>query len=157
MDKGTTFRDMHTRPGGFVIANAWDAGSARMLAGIGFEALATTSAGIALSLGQRDGAITRDQTLEATRAIVGATDRPVSADLENGFGDAPDVAAETIRRAAAIGLAGGSIEDATGDPSRPLYDFNHAVERVAAAVEAARAQAMPFLLTARAEGLLHPQ
>jgi 2-methylisocitrate lyase-like PEP mutase family enzyme len=157
MDKGTTFRDLHARDGAFVVANAWDAGSARLFASLGFEALATTSAGLSYVLGRRDGAATRDQTLESTRAIVDATDRPVSADLENGFGDAPETVAETIRRAAAIGLAGGSIEDATGDPARPLYDFGHAVERVAAAVEAARAQPTPFVLTARAEGLLFPQ
>jgi 2-methylisocitrate lyase-like PEP mutase family enzyme len=153
------FRALHARPGAFVIPNPWDAGSARILAAIGFEALATTSAGLAFALGRRDGegALSRAEILDNAAAIVGATALPVSADLENGFGDAPADCAETIRLAAAVGLVGGSIEDATGDATRdatrPLYDFNHAVERVAAAAEAARG--LPFILTARAENFLH--
>jgi 2-methylisocitrate lyase-like PEP mutase family enzyme len=131
--------------------NAWDAGTAQILAQLGFEALATSSAACAQSLGRRDGEITRDEAIAHARAIVGATDLPVSADLENGFGHAPADAALTIRLAGEAGLAGGSIEDATGDAAKPLYDFNAAVDRVAAAVEAARALPVPFILTARAE------
>jgi 2-methylisocitrate lyase-like PEP mutase family enzyme len=153
--KAAAFRALHERPGAFLIPNPWDAGSARMLSALGFEALATTSAGLAFSLGRRDGSASRDETLRNARAIVGATPLPVSADLENGFGAAPEAVAETIRLAAAIGLAGGSIEDATGDPERPIYDHGHAVERIAAAVEAARSLPFPFLLTARAENFLH--
>jgi 2-methylisocitrate lyase-like PEP mutase family enzyme len=149
------FRALHARPGAFVIPNPWDAGSARILASLGFEALATTSAGLAFSLGRRDGegAVTREETLANAAAIVAATPLPVSADLENGFAHDPAGCADTVRAAAAMGLVGGSIEDATGDPSRPLYDFGQAVERVAAAAEAARA--LPFVLTARAENFLH--
>jgi len=153
-EKAVAFRALHARPGAFVIPNPWDAGSARILAGLGFEALATSSAASAGVLGRRDGMITRDEALAHARAIVAACDLPVSADLEKGFGDAPEVVAETIRLAAETGLAGGSIEDATGDPDRPLFDFNHAVERVAAAVEAARSLSFPFVLTARTENFL---
>lgn len=153
--KAATFRALHARPGAFVIPNPWDAGTARILASLGFEALATTSAGLAHALGLRDGGTGRAETLANARAIVEATALPVSADLENGFGDAPEAAAETIRLAARAGLVGGSIEDATGDAARPIYDFGHAVERVAAAVEAARALPFPFVLTARAENFLH--
>ncbi len=153
--KARTFRALHARAGAFVIPNPWDAGSARILAAIGFEALATTSAGLAFGLGLRDGAVGREGTLANARDIVAATALPVSADLENGFGDAPAAAAETIRLAADTGLVGGSIEDASGDPERPIYDHGHAVERVAAAVEAARALPFPFVLTARAENFLH--
>ena len=134
--------------------NPWDGGSARILAGLGFEALATSSGAAAATLGRRDGALTRDEALALAKVIVDATDLPVSADLENGFGAAPQDAAATIRRAAEIGLVGGSIEDASGDPARPLYDIGHATERVAAAAEAARACAFPFTLTARAENYL---
>lgn len=148
------FRALHEGPGVFVIANAWDGGSARVLAGLGFQALATSSGAQAGTLGRRDGGVTREEALAHCRAIVAATDLPVSADLEKGFGDAPEAAAETIRLAAGVGLVGGSIEDATGDPRRPLYDMGHAVERVAAAVEAGRALGFPFTLTARAEGFL---
>jgi 2-methylisocitrate lyase-like PEP mutase family enzyme len=157
-DKAARFRALHQGPRAFVIANPWDAGSARLLAGLGFEALATSSGASAGILGKRDGKVTRDEALAQSRAIVEATDLPVSADLEKGFGDAPADAAETIRLAAATGLVGGSIEDATGDKDKPLYDINHAVERVAAAVQAARALAFPFTLTARSENFLrgHP-
>jgi 2-methylisocitrate lyase-like PEP mutase family enzyme len=154
IDKANLFRALHAAPGAFVIANAWDAGSARVLSGLGFVALATSSGAAAGMLGRRDGAITRDESLAHARAVLEATDLPVSADLEKGFGDAPEDAAETIRRACAIGLVGGSIEDATGDPQKPLFDAGHARERVAAAVEAARSLPIPFTLTARAEGFL---
>lgn len=153
-DKATRFRALHQGPCAFVIANAWDAGSARILAGLGFPALATSSGASAGVLGKRDGQVTRDEALAHCRAIVAATDLPVSADLEKGFGDAPAVAAETIRLAAEAGLVGGSIEDATGDKDRPLYDVGAATERVAAAVQAARSLSFPFTLTARAEGFL---
>lgn len=148
------FRELHRAPGTFLIANAWDAGSARILAKLGFPALATSSGACAGVLGKLDGQVTRDEALANARAIVAAAELPVSADLEKGFGDAPAVAAETIRLAAEVGLVGGSIEDATGSRERPLYDFNHAVERVAAAVEAARALPFPFTLTARSENFL---
>ena len=153
-DKAARFRALHEAPGAFVIPNPWDAGSARVLAALGFEALATSSGASAGTLGRRDGKVTREEALAHARAIVAATDLPVSADLEKGFGDAPTVAAETIRLAAEVGLVGGSIEDATGDKDRPLYDIGLAVERVAAAVQAARALAFPFTLTARAENYL---
>jgi len=153
-DKAARFSALHQRAGAFVIANAWDAGSARVLAALGFEALATSSGAKAGVLGRRDGRITREESLANARAIVGATDLPVSADLEKGFGDDPAAAAETIRQAGAAGLVGGSIEDATGDPARPLFDPGQATERVAAAVQAARALPFPFALTGRAEGFL---
>jgi 2-methylisocitrate lyase-like PEP mutase family enzyme len=157
-EKGARLRALHARPGAFVIPNPWDAGTARILSGLGFEALTTTSAGLAFSLGRRDGAglVTREETLANARAIVEATDLPVAADLENGFGDAPEAAAETVRLAGEVaGVVGGSIEDTTGDPRRPLYDLQHAVERVAAAAEAARALPFPFVLVGRAENFLH--
>jgi 2-methylisocitrate lyase-like PEP mutase family enzyme len=153
--RGLAFKALHERAGVFAIPNPWDAGSAKMLAALGFEALATTSAGFAFSLGQGDGAVGRDQTLANARAIVDATALPVSADLENGFGDAPETCAETIRLAAAAGLVGGSIEDATGNPADPIYSLADAVTRVTAAVAAARSLAFPFTLTARAENFLH--
>ena len=153
-EKATRFRALHQGPGAFVIPNPWDAGSARILAGLGFQALATSSGASAGILGRRDGKVTREEALTQARGIVAATDLPVSADLEKGFGDAPAVAAETIRLAAEVGLVGGSIEDATGDKDKPLYDIGLAVERVAAAVQAARALAFPFTLTARAENFL---
>ena len=142
-------------PAAFIFPNPWDAGSARILAGLGFEALATTSAGFAFSLGRRDGMVTRDEVLAHCRSIADATDLPVAADLENCFGDDPKTVAETIRLAAATGIVGGSVEDASGDDRRPIYDHSLAVERVAAAVEAARALPFPFTLTARAENFLH--
>lgn len=157
-EKGERFRALHARPGAFVIPNPWDAGTARMLALLGFEALTTTSAGLAFSLGKRDGigAVTREETLANAKAIVDATDLPVAADLENGFGSSPEAAAETIRLAGEYaGLVGGSIEDSSGDPRRPIYDFQHAVERVAAAAEAARGLPFPFVLVGRAENYLH--
>ncbi len=153
-DKALRFRALHEGPGAFVIPNPWDAGSARILAGLGFLALATSSGASAGILGRRDGTVTRDEALAHARAIVEATDLPVSADLEKGFGDAPEAAAETIRRAGAVGLVGGSIEDATGDRGRPLYDIGLATERVAAAAEASRKLALPFTLTARTENFL---
>jgi 2-methylisocitrate lyase-like PEP mutase family enzyme len=153
-DKGARFRALHGGPGAFVIPNPWDAGSARVLAKLGFVALATSSGAAAGTLGRRDGQMTREEALAHARAIVAATDLPVSADLEKGFGDAPAAAAETIRLAAAAGLVGASIEDATGDPSRPLYDIGLATERVAAAAEAARALPFAFTLSARAENFL---
>ena len=152
-DKATRFRALHQGPA-FVIPNPWDAGSARILAGLGFPALATSSGASAGILGRRDGKVQREEALAHARAIVEATDVPVSADLEKGFGDDPKVAAETIRLAAGVGLVGGSIEDATGDKDKPLFDLAHATERVAAAVQAARALPFPFTLTARAEGFL---
>jgi 2-methylisocitrate lyase-like PEP mutase family enzyme len=153
-DKAARFKALHEGLGAFVIPNPWDAGSARVLAALGFDALATSSGASAGVLGRRDGRVTRDEALAHARAIVDATDLPVSADLEKGFGDAPAAAAETIRLAAGVGLVGGSIEDATGDKARPLYDLGHATERVAAAAEAARALPFPFTLTARAENFL---
>ncbi|HWC04147.1 MAG TPA: isocitrate lyase/phosphoenolpyruvate mutase family protein [Methylomirabilota bacterium] len=157
-DKAARFQTLHRGPGAFVIPNPWDAGSARVLAGLGFAALATSSGASAGTLGRRDGRVTRAEALAHARAIVTATDLPVSADLEKGFGDAPAAAAETIRLAAEAGLVGGSIEDATGDAARPLYDIGQATERVAAAAQAARALPFPFILTARAENFLrgHP-
>jgi 2-methylisocitrate lyase-like PEP mutase family enzyme len=153
-DKAARFRALHQGPGAFVIPNPWDAGSSRILAALGFQALATSSGASAGTLGRRDGKVTREEALAHARAIVEATDLPVSADLEKGFGDAPAAAAETIRRAAGVGLVGGSIEDATGDKDRPLYDIGQATERVAAAVQAARALGFPFTLTARTENFL---
>jgi 2-methylisocitrate lyase-like PEP mutase family enzyme len=154
-ERAQAFRALHEQPGAFVIPNPWDVGTARILAGLGFEALATTSAGMAFALGRRDGAVGREEVLAHARAIVAATPLPVSADLENGFGDAPETVAETIRLAASTGLVGASIEDASGDPDHPIYDRALAVERVAAAVEAAGSLPFPFTLTARAENFLH--
>jgi 2-methylisocitrate lyase-like PEP mutase family enzyme len=153
-EKAVRFRALHEAPGAFVIPNPWDAGSARILAALGFQALATSSGASAGTLGRRDGRVTREEALAHARAIVAATDLPVAADLEKGFGDAPAAAAETIRLGAAAGLVGGSIEDATGDKQKPLYDIGQATERVAAAVEAARALPFPFTLTARSENFL---
>jgi 2-methylisocitrate lyase-like PEP mutase family enzyme len=154
-EKYRAFRALHERPGAFVIPNPWDAGTARILTALGFEALATTSAGYAFSVGRRDSSaeLTREGILQNARSIVEATDLPVSADLEDGFGRSPEICAETIRLATGAGLAGGSIEDATGNPDAPIYDFSLSVERVAAAAEAAHA--CQFLLTARAENFLH--
>src|SRR5262245_36602902 len=148
-EKAARFRALHEDPGAFVIPNPWDAGSARVLAGLGFQALATSSAAAATALGRKDGGLTRHEALAHARLIVDATDLPVSADLEKGFGDAPEVVAETIRLAAEAGLVGCTIEDATGIPERPLYDLPLAVERISAAAEAARALPFAFMLTAR--------
>ena len=153
-EKAKRFQALHRDSGFFLIANAWDAGSARILAGLGFDALATSSGASAGVLGRRDGMVTREEALAHARAIVEATDLPVSADLEKGFADAPDAVAETIRLAAASGLVGGSIEDFSADPQRPLYELDHAQERVAAAAEAAHNLPSPFTLTARAENFL---
>jgi len=153
-DKAIRFRALHEAPGAFVIPNLWDAGSACILAALGFQALATSSGACAGTLGRRDGKVTREEALAHARAIVAATDLPVSADLEKGFGDAPETAAETIRLAAGVGLVGGSIEDATGERDRPLYDIGHATERVATAAQAAHALPFPFVLTARSENFL---
>lgn len=152
--KAQAFRALHGAAGSFVIANAWDAGSARILAGLGFAALATSSGACAAVLGRCDGAVTRDEALAHARAIVQACDLPVSADLEKGFADAPAAVAQTIAMAAEAGLVGGSIEDATGDAARPLFALTHALERVQAAVEAARALPFAFTLTARCENFL---
>lgn len=154
--KVAAFRALHRREGAFVIPNPWDAGTARILTALGFEALATTSAGFAFSLGRRDNAaaVGRDEVLAHCAELVAASDLPVSADYENGYADAPEAVAEAVRLAAATGLAGCSIEDATTDPAAPIYDFDLAVERVAAAAEAARAVPDGFVLTARAENLI---
>lgn len=143
------------RPGAFIIPNPWDVGSARILAGMGFETLATTSSGFAYSMGKRDGMATREEVLAHSQALAEAVDVPVAADLENCFGDDPKTVAETIRLAGATGIVGGSVEDASGDETRPIYDFGHAVERVAAAVDAMRALPFPFTLTARCENFLY--
>src|SRR5215475_3654577 len=155
-EKAERFRALHEGPGAFVIPNPWDVASARLLAGLGFQALATSSAAAACVIGKRDGGLTRDEALAHARLIVNATNLPVSADLEKGFGDAPEVVAETIRLAAQVGLVGCTIEDATGNAHSPLYDDGLAVERIAAAAEAARALPFPFTLTARAHNLLYP-
>jgi 2-methylisocitrate lyase-like PEP mutase family enzyme len=154
MDKANAFRALHEQEGAFIIPNPWDIGTARLLASLGFEALATTSAGYAFSVGQRDNTIGRDEMMAHVAAIVSATNLPVSADLENGFGDSPESAAQTIRLAAATGLVGGSIEDATNRPDDPIYQHELAVERIQAAAEAARSLPFPFTLTARAENYL---
>jgi 2-methylisocitrate lyase-like PEP mutase family enzyme len=153
-EKAARFRALHEAPEPFVIANAWDAGSARILAGLGFAALATSSGASAGVLGRRDGMVSRQEALDHARAIVAATDLPVSADLEKGFADSPEGTAEIIRLAAAAGLVGGSIEDFSGDPQRALYPFDHAVARVAAAARVAQTLPFPFTLTARAENFL---
>lgn len=153
-EKAKRFESLHAGPRAFVIPNPWDAGSARALADLGFQALATSSGASAAVLGRRDGEITREQALEHARVIVMASDLPVSADLEKGFDDAPEAAAETIRLAAGVGLVGGSIEDATGYKDKPLFDIAHATERVAAAVQAARSLPFHFMLTARTENFL---
>ena len=154
LDKANAFRALHQGPKAFVIANAWDAGSARILSGLGFAAIATSSGASAGVYGTRDGKITRDQALAHARAIVDATELPVSADLERGFGATAKEVAETYRQAAAAGLVGATIEDATGDKDKPLFDIAEASDRVAAAVEATRSLGFPFMLTARAEGFL---
>ena len=154
-ERGRVFRALHERSDAFIIPNPWDVGTVRLLAHLGFEALATTSMGYAFSLGRRDNTLGRQETLAYASAIASATKLPVSADLENGFGDSPEVVAETIRLAAAAGVVGGSIEDATGRSEYPIYEMETAVERVRAAVAAACALPFPFTLTARAENYWH--
>lgn len=157
-EKAAVFHALHQKPEVFVIANPWDAGTARILTTLGFAALSTTSAGAAFTLGRRDGtgSVSREEALANAKSIAEATHLPVAADLENGYGHAPEDAALTIRLAAEqAGLVGGSIEDATGDTTEPIYDFEHAVERVAAAAAAARALPFPFMFVARAENYLH--
>lgn len=153
-EKGRIFRELHERDAAFVIPNPFDIGTARILAHLGYEALATTSAGYAFSVGQLDNTIDRERMLAHVSEIVAAVDLPVSADLENGFGDTPEIVAETIRLAAATGLVGASIEDATERADDPIYKFELSVERVRAAAEAARALPFDFTLTARAENFL---
>lgn len=153
-EKAAVFKALHEREGAFIIPNPYDAGTARLLAHVGFEALATTSAGCAFALGQTDYTLTREQVLAHVAAIVAATDLPVSADLEGGFGDDPETVAQTFRLAVANGLVGGSIEDSTNRSDNPIYDLGLAVERVRAAVEVARALPFPFMLTARCENYL---
>jgi 2-methylisocitrate lyase-like PEP mutase family enzyme len=153
-EKAERFKALHEREGAFVIPNPWDTGSARLLAALGFEALATTSSGFAHALGRLDGSVTLQETIEHCRTLCAATDLPVSADLEKCFADDPETAAKTISLAAEAGMVGGSIEDYSGEASKPIYDFELAVERVHAAAEAARSLDFPFTLTARAENLL---
>jgi 2-methylisocitrate lyase-like PEP mutase family enzyme len=156
-ERAARFRALHDAAGTFVIPNPWDAGTARILERLGFPALTTTSAGLAFSLARQDarGEVSREQTIDHVRVIAEATSLPVAADLENGFGHSPEDAAETIRLAAAAGAVGGSIEDASGDDARPIYERAHAVERIEAAVAAARALPFPFVLVARSENFLH--
>lgn len=153
-EKAERFRALHAREGAFIIPNPWDRGSARLLEQAGFEALATTSAGCAFSLGLRDNAVGRERMMAHVRDLASATNLPLSVDLENGFGHDPETVAETIRMTAEAGAVGGSIEDASGDPAQPLYELDHAVARIRAAVEAARSLPFPFTLTARAENFL---
>lgn len=156
-EKAHVFATLHEGPELLVLPNPWDAGTARALSALGFKALTTTSFGLAVSLGRTDGtrSVSRDEALANAKAIVDATRLPVAADLENGYADAPSVVAKTIRLAAGVGLVGASIEDATGDPSSPIYDLDLAVRRVAAAAQAARSLPFPFVLVARAENFLH--
>jgi 2-methylisocitrate lyase-like PEP mutase family enzyme len=153
-EKGRAFRALHLRERAFIIPNPWDAGTARLLARLGFEALATTSAGYAFSVGRQDSSIDRDETMAQVAAIASATDLPVSADLENDFGDSPEIVAEAIRLAAAAGAVGGSIEDRSRESRHAIYSHDHAVERMRAAAEAVRELPFPFTLTARAENYL---
>jgi 2-methylisocitrate lyase-like PEP mutase family enzyme len=153
-EKALRFQELHQRAGAFLIPNPWDAGSARILSGLGFEAFATSSGAAAATFGRRDGKLTREEALTSAQAIAKATDRPVSADLENGFGEAPETVAETVRMAAKAGLVGCSIEDSTGDKNRPLFEIQFAAERIAAAVQAARSFPFHFTLTARAENFV---
>ncbi len=154
-EKARNFRALHERETAFIIPNPWDVGSARLLAHLGFEALATTSAGYAFSAGKPDGQVSRDAMLEHVAGLAAAVDLPISGDLENGYGDSPQDAAQTILLAAAAGLVGGSIEDATGRPEDPIYEIGAAAERIAAAAEAAHALSFSFALTARAENFIN--
>src|SRR5690348_10590828 len=153
-EKALRFQELHRRAGAFLLPNPWDAGSARVLAGLGFEALATSSGAAAATFGRRDGNLTRDEALASVRAIAGAVEIPVSADMEAGFGDSPAAVAETVRMVAEAGAVGCSIEDYTGDAERALYDVGFAAERIAAAVRAARGLPFPFVLMARAENFV---
>ena len=153
-EKASRFRELHNGPEAFIIPNPWDIGTAKILAGLGFKALATSSAAAAASIGRKDGELTRHEAITQARSIVDATELPVSADLEKGFGDSPETVAETVRLAAEAGLVGCTIEDATREPNRPLFDFDLAVERISAAAEAARALPFSFMLTARAHHLM---
>lgn len=154
LEKGIAFRALHERDAAFIIPNPWDIGAARLLAHLGFEALATTSAGYSFSIGQRDNNVGREKMIAHIRDIVDAAGLPVSADLENGFGDDPETAAETIRLGAEAGLVGGSIEDSTTTQDDPIYELEHAAERVRAAAEVVRSLGFPFMLTARSENYL---
>jgi 2-methylisocitrate lyase-like PEP mutase family enzyme len=154
-ERAERFRALHAAAGSFVIPNVWDGGSAAIMAGLGFQALATSSAACAATLGRLDGQITRAEALEHARQVIAASALPVSADLENGFAASAEAVAQTIREAGESGLVGGSIEDSSGDASAPIYEFTHAVERIVAAVEAARRLPFPFVLTARAENFIH--
>lgn len=153
-EKALRFQALHQRAGAFLIPNPWDAGSARILTALGFEAFATSSGAAAATLGRRDGRVTRQEALAGASAIAGATDLPVSADLENGFGDSPEAAAQIVRLAAEAGLVGCSIEDSTGNSNQPLYEIQLASERIAAAAEASKSLSFPFTLTARAENFV---
>jgi 2-methylisocitrate lyase-like PEP mutase family enzyme len=156
-EKAQSFRALHERSGIFIMPNPWDAGTAKLFASLGFEALATTSLGFASSRGRTDGtlSVSREELIANCREIASATDLPVNADLENGYADNPEEAATILRLAADAGIVGGSIEDSTGDPARPIYDFDLAVKRVAAAARVAHSLPFPFTLTARAENYLH--
>jgi 2-methylisocitrate lyase-like PEP mutase family enzyme len=156
VEKAQRFRALHERPGVFIIPNPWDIASTLLLKGMGYEAIATSSAASACAMGKRDGQLTRDEALNHAVMIVEATDLPVSADLERGFGDAPETVAETVRLAGTAGLVGCTIEDTTGDASHPIYDFELAVERITAAAESAKSFDFPFILTARAHSLMFP-
>jgi 2-methylisocitrate lyase-like PEP mutase family enzyme len=155
VDRGRVFRELHDRNRAFIIPNPWSPGTARLQAHLGFEAMATTSTGYAFSVGRCDNTLNREETLGYAASVASATSLPVSADLENGFGDKPEIVAETIRLAGAAGVVGGSIEDATGRSDHPIYEMEHAVERIAAAAQAAHALPFHFTLTARAENYLH--
>jgi len=153
MEKAAAFRALHQRPGAFIIPNPWEAGTAKVLAALGFEALATTSSGLAQMLG-RASTVSRAEVIENCRVIAEATDLPLNADLENCFAHEPEAAAEAIRLAAEAGAVGASIEDYTGDRNDPIYDFDLSVARVRAAVKVAHASPVPIVLTARAENLI---
>jgi len=153
-EKAAQFQALHQRAGAFLIPNPWDAGSARILAGLGFQALATSSGAAAATMGRRDGRLSSQEALASARAIAEATDLPVSGDMEGGFGDSPEAAGEAVRLAAEAGLVGCSIEDSTGDPRCPLYEIQRAAERIMAAVQTARSLPFPFVLTARAENFV---
>src|ERR1700685_4595452 len=155
LEKGRAFRALHQRDSAFIIPNPWDIGTARLLAHLGFEVLATTSMGFAFSAGQLDNTLSRDKVMRHISEIASATDLPVSADLENGFGDEPKVVQETIAFAASAGVVGGSIEDATGDPDHPIYEKEHAADRIRAAAAAVQSLPFTFTLTGRAENYLH--